>query len=126
MSYRVLADAVLMLHFAFLAFVVVGAMLVLRWPWVAWLHLPAVAWGAYVIIAGEICPLTPLESELRISGGEGGFERSFIEHYLLPLIYPDAVQGPMGRGVQVGLGLALLLLNVVVYTWAWKRRLRPR
>ena len=122
MPYRLLADAVLLLHFGFLAFVVGGALLVWRWPRLAWLHLPALAWGAYVVLAGEICPLTPLENALRLAGGGGGYEGSFIEHYLLPLIYPGAVQGPAGRGVQVGLGVALLLFNAAVYVGVWRRR----
>ena len=120
MSYRLLADAVLLLHFGFLAFVVGGALLVWRWPRLAWLHLPALAWGAYVVLAGAICPLTPLENALRQAGG-GGYEGSFIDHYLLPLIYPDMVQGPAGRGVQATLGLALLLFNAAVYLLVRRR-----
>jgi hypothetical protein len=124
MPYRLLADGVLLLHFGFLAFVVGGALLAWRWPRLAWLHLPALAWGAYVVLAGEICPLTPLENRLRQAGGGSAYEESFIEHYLLPLIYPDAVQGPMGRGTQVGLGVALVVFNVGVYALAWRRRRR--
>ena len=124
MAYRALADAVLVLHFAFIAFVVLGGLLAVRWPAVAWLHLPAVAWGAYVIIAGEICPLTPLEITLRLQGDQPGYEHSFIEQYLMPLIYPDAVQGPMGRGLQVTLGVAVVLINVLAYAWVWRRRSR--
>ena len=122
MAYRALADAVLVLHFAFIAFVVFGGLLVWRWPVIAWLHLPALAWGAYVIIAGEICPLTPLESSLRIEGGGSGYDRSFIEQYLMPLVYPDAVQGAMGRGLQVALGVAVLVINAVAYACMWRRR----
>jgi hypothetical protein len=121
MAYRALADAVLVLHFAFIAFVVFGGLLVLRWPLIAWLHLPAVVWGAYVIIAGEICPLTPLEVSLRIRGGEPGYEHSFIERYLLPLVYPDAVQGPMGRSLQVALGVVVVVINAAAYALAWRR-----
>jgi len=121
MAYRALADTVLVLHFAFIAFVALGGLLVLRWPGLAWLHLPAVAWGAYVIIAGEICPLTPLEVALRIRGGEPGYEHSFIEQYLLPLVYPDAVQGSAGRGLQVALGIAVVVINAVAYAVAWRR-----
>ena len=122
MTYRLLADAVLLLHFGFLAFVVGGALLVWRWPRLAWLHLPALAWGGYVVLAGEICPLTPLENALRQAGGASGYEGSFIEHYLVPLIYPGAVQGPTGRELQVVLGLALLVFNATVYGLAWRRR----
>src|SRR5438477_13191225 len=124
MTARLLADAVLVLHLAFIAFACFGALAVWRWPRLAWLHLPALAWAAYVVMAGEICPLTPLENALRRAGGETGYRQSFIEHYLLPLIYPDAVQGEMGRGLQVALGVGLLALNVAVYTLALKRRSR--
>ncbi len=121
MPYRLLADAVLLLHFGFLAFVVVGVLLLPRWPRLVWLHLPALAWGAYVVLAGDICPLTPLESALREKGGGSGFEESFIEHYLLPLIYPGEVQGATGRRLQAALGVALLLFNAGVYALLWWR-----
>lgn len=124
MSYRLLADAVLLLHFGFLAFVVAGALLLPRWPRLVWLHLPALAWGAYVVLAGEICPLTPLESALREAGGGRRFEESFIEHYLLPLVYPGAVQGTTGRRLQAALGVALLLFNAGAYALLWWRRRR--
>jgi hypothetical protein len=121
MGYRALADVVLVLHFVFIGFVVLGGLLAWRWPAVAWLHLPAVAWGAYVIIAGEICPLTPLEVSLRLKGGEPGFDRSFIEQYLMPIVYPDAVQGPMGRGLQIALGVAVIAVNAIAYACVWRR-----
>jgi len=120
MPHRLLADAVLLLHFVFLAFAVAGALLVARWPRLAWLHLPALAWGAYVVLAGEVCPLTPLENSLRHAGGGSGYEESFIEHYVLALIYPGAVQGPMGRSLQVTLGVAMLVFNAVVYALVWR------
>jgi len=106
------------------AFVVAGALLLPRWPRLVWLHLPALAWGAYVVLAGEICPLTPLESALREAGGGRRFEESFIEHYLLPLVYPGAVQGPTGRRLQAALGVALLLFNAGAYALLWWRRRR--
>ena len=126
MWYRLLADAVLVFHFGFIAFAAAGALAVLRWPRLAWLHLPAMAWAAYVMLSGDICPLTPLEIWFRRAGGEGGYERSFIEHYLLPLIYPGAVQGAMGRGLQIALGVGLLLFNAVAYALVWRQRSRPR
>lgn len=121
MPHSLLADVVLLLHFGFLAFVVCGALLAWRWPLLAWLHLPALAWGAYAVLAGEICPLTPLENALREAGGGSGYGGSFIEHYLLPLIYPGAVQGPHGRILQVALGVALLLFNAGIYGLVWWR-----
>ena len=125
MASRWLADAVLLLHLAFIAFALFGALAVWRWPRIAWLHLPALAWGAYVVLAGETCPLTPLENALRMAGGDAGYRQSFIEHYLLPLIYPEAAQGEMGRGLQVALGLGLLAVNVLVYALLLAKRRRP-
>ena len=126
MLYRLLADAVLLLHLAFVAFAVGGALLVRRWPALAWLHLPALAWGAWVVIAGEICPLTPLENALRVAGGGAAYGESFIEHYLLPVVYPGFVQGTAGRGWQVALGVALVAFNAAAYgllLLRWRRAL---
>lgn len=125
MSPRLLADAVLLLHLAFVLFVVAGAGLSWRWPRLVWLHLPALIWGGYAMLTGTVCPLTPLENELRAVAGQGGYDGSFIEQYLLPLVYPDAVQGPMGRGLQMLLGVAVLLLNALAYGWlVWRARRR--
>lgn len=124
MPYLLLADAVLLLHLAFIAFVVAGALLVWRWPRLAWLHLPALAWGAYAVIGGAICPLTPLENALRAAGGGSVYTPSFIEHYLLPIVYPDAVQGAAGRGWQVALGVALVAGNAGLYALLLLRRRR--
>ena len=126
MPYRLLADAVLLLHLGFVAFAIAGGLAVWRWPRLAWLHLPVLAWGAWVVLSGEVCPLTPLENALRHAGGGGVYRDSFIEHYLIALIYPAAVQGPMGRGVQAGLGVALLVFNAMVYVVVWRRRRRLR
>lgn len=128
MPYRLLADAVLLLHLGFVAFVIGGGLAVWHWPRLAWLHLPALVWGAWIVLSGDVCPLTPLENALRRAGGAGVYGESFIEHYLIALIYPPAVQGPMGRDVQVGLGLALIAFNALVYglVWRrWRRRRRP-
>jgi hypothetical protein len=124
MLYRWLADAVLVFHLAFIAFAVFGALAVWRWPRLAWLHVPAMAWAAYVVLSGEICPLTPLENHFRHAGGEAGYTQSFIERYLLPLVYPGAVQGELGRGVQAVLGAALLALNAVLYALVLRKRRR--
>jgi hypothetical protein len=121
-TYRILADAVLVLHLAFIAFALLGGLLVLRAPRLAWLHLPAVAWAAGIAFLGGICPLTPLENRLRAIGGEAGYGGGFIEHYLLPIIYP----GALTRDIQLLLGLAVLVLNLAVYAWVVRRRWRTR
>ncbi|HSQ70226.1 MAG TPA: DUF2784 domain-containing protein [Steroidobacteraceae bacterium] len=110
---RALADLVLLLHAAFVLFAVLGGFAVLRWPRLAWLHLPAAAWGAVIELAGWICPLTPLENRLRRLAGDAGYQDGFIEHYLLGWLYPEALD----RSVQVLLGLAVLAINLVAYGW---------
>src|SRR5262245_22295289 len=118
MWYRLLADAVLIVHLCFIAFVVLGGLLVLRWPRLAWLHLPTVAWGAWIEFSGSICPLTPLEIGLRARGGEATYSGGFIERYITALIYPEG----LNRGQQVALGVFVLVLNAAVYGWLlWRR-----
>ena len=111
MLYRLLADVVLLGHLAFVAFVVFGGLLVLRWPKLGWVHLPAALWGVLIEYAGWICPLTPLETNLRERGGEAGYAGGFIEHYLTAVLYPSGLT----RGAQVALGSLALLINVLVY-----------
>ncbi|MFL5488266.1 MAG: DUF2784 domain-containing protein, partial [Gemmatimonadaceae bacterium] len=111
MTYRILADLVLVVHLAFVLFVVAGALLVIRRPRLAWLHVPAVGWGALIEYAGWVCPLTPLENSLRIRGGEAGYAGGFVEHYLLAALYP----GSLTRGTQVVLGTLVLTLNLIAY-----------
>jgi len=113
MAHRILADAVLVLHASFILFVVAGGLLV-RWRRrVAWLHLPAVAWGALIEFRGWICPLTPLEIWARSRAGETGFSGGFIEHYLLAVVYP----GALTRELQIALGALVLVVNALVYAW---------
>ena len=109
--YGPLAEVVVVIHFAFVLFVLFGGFLVLRRRWVIWLHLPAAIWGALIEFAGWICPLTPLEKWLRKQGGLAGYEGSFLEHYILAILYPRGLTRP----VQVGLGLLVIGLNVWVY-----------
>lgn len=116
MIYGLLADAALVAHVAFVAFVVFGGLVVLRWPKVAWLHVPCALWGAWVEVAGWICPLTPLEISWRRRAGEIGYTGGFLEHYVVPLLYPAGLT----REVQVGLGVAVVALNVVLYALAWR------
>ena len=121
MLYRILADAVVILHFAFVLFVVLGGLLALRWPRAAWFHLPAAVWGAGIEFLGGICPLTPLEIRLRRLGGEAGYTGGFVEHYILPVLYPEALT----RDIQYILGGIVIALNLFVYGIVL-RRLRHR
>ena len=117
-NYGRLADLVVVLHFCFVLFVLFGGVLALRWPRVAWAHLPAAAWGALIEFAGWICPLTPLENWLRRQGGIAGYEGGFVEHYVLPVLYP----GALTRNIQLVLGVIVLLLNIVIYRHVLRRR----
>lgn len=108
---RLLADLVLVLHLAFLVFVLAGGLLALRWRRVPWLHLPAAAWGIYTEFAGVVCPLTPLENHLRRLGGQAGYAGGFIEHYVTGTLYPAGLT----RGMQLALGGLALAVNLVVY-----------
>jgi hypothetical protein len=114
--YPLLADLVLIVHLAFVVFVLCGGLLVLRWRWIAWLHLPAAAWGAVVEFTGWICPLTPLENWLRAQGGEATYARDFVGRYLLPILYPDALT----PDIQVMLGALVLVVNLMIYGWLWR------
>ncbi len=111
MMFQALADLTVVVHAAFVAFVVLGGLLVVRWPRVAWVHLPAVAWGAWIECAGSICPLTPLENWLRQRAGQAAYDASFVEEYLLPVLYPAALT----RELQVALGVLVLIVNAVPY-----------
>lgn len=118
MLYRLLADLVLVVHFLFIVFVVAGGLLVLRWRRLAWLHVPAVLWGAGIEFASGVCPLTPLEKFFRLRGGQTSYDHGFIENYLLPIVYPAG----MTRQVQLALGFGALALNLLVYGWLWWSR----
>ncbi len=121
MLYRVLADLVVLTHLGFIIFVLFGGLLALRWRWVPVAHLPAAAWGAAIEFSGWFCPLTPLETSLRRASGSAGYSGGFIEHYLIPIIYPRELT----QGVQLLLGCVLVVLNLAVYLVVW-RRLRTR
>ncbi|AVR89384.1 DUF2784 domain-containing protein [Thauera aromatica] len=122
MAFRLAADSVLLLHLAFIAFVLAGGLLALRWRWAPLLHLPAAAWGVFIELSGRICPLTPLENLLRARAGEVGYAGGFVEHYLLALIYPEGIT----QGVQGVLAGIVLGVNAGVYAWVWRRRSRSR
>ena len=110
MSNKVLADLIVALHFGFILFVIFGGLLALKWPKMIWLHLPAAVWGALIEFAGWICPLTYLENRLRSASG-GQYASDFIEHYIMPIIYPSGLT----REIQIGLGIAAIMLNLLVY-----------
>ena len=111
MAFRLLADATVVLHLVFVLFVIGGGLLALRWPRVAWVHLPAAAWGAWVEFAGWVCPLTPMENWLRQRAGQAAYSASFVDQYMLPVLYPAALT----RDTQWLLGGLVLVINAAVY-----------
>jgi hypothetical protein len=117
MSPGLLADVLVVIHFGFVVFVVLGGLLVLRWPAIAWLHVPAAIWGAWIELAGWICPLTPLENQLRVEAGQVGYQTSFVERYILPVLYPAGLT----REVQWVLAVVVIAVNAGLYTRVWRR-----
>jgi hypothetical protein len=111
------ADALLVVHALFIVWVVLGALAVWRWIWLAWLHLPAAAWGVWIEWSGRICPLTPLEWQLREAAGQAGQRGGFIEHHLTAAIYPEGLT----REVQFVLGGLVLAVNLGLYAVAVRR-----
>ena len=125
MFYRLAADAVLLLHLAFIVFALLGAAIAVRWRWLILAHLPAAAWGFFVEITGRICPLTYAENYLRIKAGQSGYTESFIEHYLLAIIYPAGLT----REIQFVLASVVVVVNVAIYAWlffSWRVSNRTR
>ncbi|MDG9977581.1 DUF2784 domain-containing protein [Ectopseudomonas oleovorans] len=121
MFWRMAADALVVIHLGFILFVMLGALLLLRWPSLIWLHVPAVAWGVIVECLHLGCPLTPWENQLRRMAGQAGYEGGFIEHYLIPLIYPAGLT----PAIQLWLGAIVVLVNAAVYAWLigrWRRK----
>jgi hypothetical protein len=118
---RILADLVVVFHGAYVVFVVLGALLALKWPKVLWVHAPAAIWGVLIEYAGWVCPLTPLENRLRALAGEAGYSGDFIEHYILRALYPHGLTPT----VRYTLGTFALVVNVIAYTIVIKKRKRP-
>jgi hypothetical protein len=112
MIYRFLADSVLIVHLLFIGFVIFGGLVALRFPLIALVHIPAACWGAYIELAGGLCPLTVIEVGFRRTAGEAGYSGSFVEHYLLPIIYPAGLT----RDVQLWLAGFVILINVAIYS----------
>ncbi|HEX2450159.1 MAG TPA: DUF2784 domain-containing protein [Gemmatimonadales bacterium] len=117
MDSGVLADLLVVVHFAFVLFVAAGGLLVLRWPRLAWLHLPAAIWGAWIEFSGGICPLTPWEQTLRARAGEASYTGDFVSHYILPVLYPAGLT----RGAQLVLGVLVVALNLAIYRTVFSR-----
>ena len=122
MMFRLLADATVALHLAFVLFVVAGGILVIGWPRLAWAHIPAVVWGAWVEFSGWVCPLTPMENWLRQQAGQAVYTASFVDRYVLPVLYPPA----LSRETQWLLGAFVLALNVGVYLVVLRRHVLER
>jgi hypothetical protein len=116
--YPVLADLVVLVHLGFVVFVVLGGLLVMKWPRLIWIHLPAVFWGIAIELSGWICPLTPLENWLRHKGGEENYEFDFVARYLLPMLYPQGLT----RRSQIVLGALVLVVNAAIYGWVLRKR----
>lgn len=119
---RILADLIVLLHGAYIVFVLAGALLVRRWRWTVWPHLAAVAWGVYVAACSRVCPLTPLEVALRQRAGQSGYRGGFVEHYVIPVIYP---RGLTPR-IQAAEALLVVAVNLALYVWAWRALRRDR
>ena len=122
MIYHLLADLVVVLHLLFVFFVLLGGLLVLRWRIFTWIHIPAVFWAALIEFSGWICPLTPLENHLRTRGGSSGYATGFVEHYVIPLLYPSQLT----RKIQIFLGLLVVAVNLAIYLWVWHTQGRTR
>lgn len=120
-AFTLLAGLTVVAHMAFVAFATLGGLLALRWRNVAWLHVPAAAWAAYIEFFGGICPLTPLENELRLRAGLDTYGTDFVAQYLLPVLYPEGLT----RDAQVLIGLGVMAVNVAVYAFVYIQR-RPR
>ncbi len=116
--YKILADTIVIIHCLFIAFVIFGGLLIIRWPRTAYVHVPAAIWGVAVEFFGWFCPLTPLENHFRFLAGKGSYEGDFIEKYLLPLIYPENLT----PSIQQILGMMVVIINFIVYIIAIRKR----
>ena len=118
MFFRLAADGVLLLHLAFILFALLGAAMAVRWRWIPLIHLPAAAWGVFVELTGRACPLTYLENYLRVKAGQSGYSKSFIEHYILDIIYPSGLTSE----IQFALAGVVVVVNIAIYGWLFSRR----
>jgi hypothetical protein len=122
MPYHLLADLIVLIHFAFALFAVLGALLAIGWRKIIWLHLPAAFWAAWIEFSGRICPLTPLENWLRTKGGGAAYSGDFIAHYIMPILYPTGLT----RRLQIILGLAVVGINIIIYAYVFFILKKPK
>ncbi|MBI3050544.1 MAG: DUF2784 domain-containing protein [Acidobacteria bacterium] len=115
--FALLAGLIVLIHLAFVVFAAAGALLALRWPWMPWVHVPAAVWAAYIEFSGGICPLTPLENDLRARAGLDYYGGDFVARHLFPVLYPDGLT----REAQIVIGAVVLAVNLAVYAWLWRR-----
>jgi len=117
---RIAADLIFCLHLIFIIFVVAGGLLVYKWKWVLWFHLPAAVWGIMIEFFGWICPLTPLEDRLRLAAGEQGLSGGFIAEYLVPIVYPSG----LNPTIQIILGSFVIFINIIIYGLWLRQRIK--
>ena len=122
MLLRIAIDSVVLIHFAFILFVALGGLLVLRWPKVTWLHIPAAVWGALIEFFGWACPLTSFEVMLQKKIGRTGYSGGFVDAYVMPIVYPPGLT----RSTQIALGVGVVALNCALYGWVILRQLRKK
>lgn len=120
--WQILADIVLLIHLAFIIFVIIGGLFARQWRWLPWVHLPAAAWGIAIELKGWICPLTHLEIYLRHTSGAAGYTGGFLEHYLVSIVYPAGLT----PAIQIYLGLGVLMINILAYSLVWRGRSRSQ
>lgn len=117
---KLVVDTIIILHFVFVLFVLFGALLLLRWRRLVWLHIPALIWGVLVELNGWVCPLTPLENRLRADAGLGMYHGDFVMHYIMPVLYPENLT----RTTQLLFGITVIIVNIVIYLYVFRFRKR--
>jgi hypothetical protein len=122
MAFQLLADVVVIFHLAFVAFALLGGLLIIKWKMAAWIHFPAAIWAAFIEFTGMICPLTPLENFLRRKSGVSGYDTGFIEHYIIPILYPES----LNNDLQIVLGAVVILINAAIYAYVFLKRTRQQ
>jgi len=119
---KLAVDTIVVLHFSFVLFVLFGALLLLKWRWLIWLHIPALIWGILVELNGWFCPLTPLENRLREHAGLGQYHGDFVMHYIMPVLYPVSLT----RNLQILFGMIVIAVNIFIYVYIFLIRQRKR